>query len=325
MNRKSPPRTLGQQISPLFSAVALACLLVACGGGGGGDTAAPATPSGNTPDQTATAVKIVSVTGCEVPENQKSCLIKAVVDASVPASVQVVGGVPVPVTVGAGTEVSLDSVQVGSNTVLASASGTTGTPAQATVTVQCAPGLTLDTTSSECRAPAPVVQTVNLVITGQWYNVYFATVDGLVEATNVTGKATVYNCMVPEDTEKVYTKKIPGLCSELTGGVASWLPVWYDPVSREMQLNPGGDTDRTKFKLAKSLFDQVSGLLKFDTVDPDGSAVTYIVPEDINNVTATGGDLIRRKNGVDRVERNVDDIFASGRINGVWAFKVQIN
>ena len=315
---KTHPRTLGQQFSLTLSAVALACALAACGGGGGGDTSTPGTTPTANPDPTPTnpVVRIASAIGCDVQTNQKACEITVVTDTSVPATAQIVGGLTVAVAAGTGTEVKLTSVQVGSNTVLLSVPGTTGTPAQTTVSVQCAPGLTLDTVSGECRAK--VTKTYNLAVYSRDSVLYLISGDVLLPVIDGTGLG-LYNCRLPI---VPVVNKLGGYCVTNNLVPSVRVKVQVDPVTLTATVDgprPGevgfAEPDVTQYLGVLQNSDPGKGYVaSLDTVDTDGVAVTYFVP------VADPTDLLKLKNGVTTQIVDGKDYFVDGTVRDMRAF-----
>ena len=314
---QSPPRMFGERIFSLLAAFLAALILAACGGGGGGDTSTPGTTPTANPDPTPTnpVVRIASAIGCDVQANQKACDVTVVADTSVPATAQIVGGLVVAVAAGTGTEVKLTSVQVGSNTVLLSVPGTTGTPAQTTVSVQCAPGLTLDTTSGECRAP--VVKRVAVAVYGQWAIPGVLEENGITELRNTTTR-TFINCAVPKtQTAPFKIAQVPGICTDVTGSVAAWVAVYYDLKAKTITLNPGGDTNTDNFMLSS---DQIEVTVTL----ANGKVATFFRKEDLANLAGTKGDIWVTIDGVSRLILDVVDIFSptEGSVNLLTAYDV---
>lgn len=318
---KSSPRTLGQRFSLPLSAVALAsvALLSACGGGGGGsDTASPTNPSGNPPDQVATSVKIVGAAGCEKEANADTCLVVATVTASKAASILVVGGVTTDVAPGTNIPVTLAAPGLGSKTVLMTAKDGSGSD-QVVVTIGCKAGLTPDAGTGKCLAP--VTTKMAFAIGGRWAIPAILDEVGYTEFRNDTGKVVI-NCMLPKTQTAPYTL-IPGLCSDVSGASAEWLPVNYDPVAKNIITNPGGDVNPDNFVLASDQANLATGRAFERTVELGGVQTTFYVKGENGNTETFGGDVWKSVGGVETLIRDVN-VSTGGSINHMTTFDVVV-
>ena len=191
-----------QRIPSLALSTLTLTTLAACGGGG----------SDTTNETIAAVVRIDSANGCSKAVDAATCTVTATVTVEKLATVTVAGQ-SVDVQPGVNKTVSIAVQSVGLQTVVLANKDGSGQD-QAVVEVKCDVGLTHDTTTNRCVAPAPVYGTYYWGIGGQFDTFFQLTSTGVVPVVDLTGQ-NPFNCGYLAQQVKARTK---GSCTSRNAG-----------------------------------------------------------------------------------------------------------